>query len=59
LKVLIVRCHIMDMRGGNYGLLTLADIEAGDRLKVFGLKPSPCSSTVNEFEAFVILVAGP
>ena len=49
----------MDVRGGNYGLLTLADIKAGDRLKVFGLKPSPCSSTVNEFEAFVILVAGP
>ena len=59
MKVLTVRCHIMDVRGGNYGLLTLADIEAGDRLKVFGLKPSACDSNVNEFVAFVIVVAGP
>jgi hypothetical protein len=49
----------MDVRGGNYGLLTLADIKAGDQLKVFGLKPSPCSSNVKEFEVLVILVAGP
>lgn len=49
----------MDVRGGNYGLLTLADIKAGDRLKVFGLKPSACDSNVNEFVAFVIVVAGP
>jgi hypothetical protein len=34
---------------------------AGRRLAgpAFGLKPSPCHSKVNEFEAFVFLVVGP
>ena len=50
---------IIDQRGGDYKLSNLGDITAGDQLKVFGLKPSPCNSNVDEFEAFVILVVGP
>jgi len=50
---------IIDQRDNDYKLSNLGDIKTDDQLKVFGLKPSPCNSNVNEFEAFVILVVGP